>query len=400
MTETEFTVVNDNSGVYYGNTYWNDLAVVRADINRRLTGDPARDWIDRFRASTADRRFSRALMLNCGNGHVERDLLGRGVIDAAVGIDCSTELLDEATAEAKAGGMRASYQRLDVNGADFPKGPYDLIVNFSAAHHIQRVDRVFRALWRLLDDDGIFVNYDYVGPHRNQYRWSSWEAAHIVNQSLPPYLRQQMRYPHLPTILADDPSEAIHPELALGTMGRYFAIEEFTPVGGAIAYLLLTHNAQIFAASPEDQMRWAEKIMAADGEYLASHPDDTLFAYWVARPRKGICAHRSQLERWAEEEDAREEAAAREGGEYYPHTSLQNLTLELAEQTILAEHRTAWAFDLREEVESLRRQLEEKRTAAPLIVDENPGAAGRLKQQARRLYQELGRRVGTALKRT
>jgi SAM-dependent methyltransferase len=287
---------------------------------------------------------------------------------------------------------------MDVNAAEFPPGPYDLIVNFSAAHHIQRVDRVFRALRDLIHPGGLFINYDYVGPHRNQYGWPSWEAAHSVNQTLPAEARQELRYPHLPTMLADDPSEAIHAEIVLETMGRYFEIDEFTPLGGAIGYLLLTHNAGIFGASEAHQSQWAATIMAADDEYLAAHPEDTLFAYWVARPRRVPVTEDAELARWAAEEEARESAAARAGGQYYPHTSLQRLTLELSDQAILAEHRTAWAHDLQAEVESLRAQLDQLRSAGPSRT-EAVAMIARLKAEARRMSHELRRRLQTVRSR-
>jgi SAM-dependent methyltransferase len=279
---------------------------------------------------------------------------------------------------------------MDVNTADFPGGPFDLIVNFSAAHHVQRVDRVFRALRDLLEPDGFFAYYDYVGPHRNQYGWSAWEAAHVANQQLPAEARQVLRYPHLPTMLADDPTEAIHSELVLEIMGRYFEIDDYTPVGGAVAYMLLTHNAQLFALQPSDRLRWAEEVMAADADYLAAHPEDTLFAYWVARPRGGLVADQAQLDRWTSEEEAREAAAAENGGEYYPHTALQALTLELAHQTILAEHRTAWAYDLRDEVGSLKAQVESLKAQLKPVNTEL-----RFVVEARRVSRGLVRRLVT-----
>ena len=54
-----------------------------------------------------------------------------------------------------------------------------------------------------------------------------------------------MSYPHLPTMLHDDPTEAIHSELIVETLQRYFHVERFVPLGGAIAYPLLTFNARL-----------------------------------------------------------------------------------------------------------------------------------------------------------
>jgi SAM-dependent methyltransferase len=351
---TEYNVVNENSAVYYGHTYWNDIEVVRQELNRRLSGDPERDWVDQLRTATGDRQFKRALMLNCGNGHVDRGLLSRGVVAETIGIDCSPDLLEEARAHAAVTDLPARYHLLDVNGADFPEGPYDLVVNFAAAHHIQRLDRVLRKACALLADDGYLVAFDYVGPHRNQYPWAMWEAAHQANLSLPAELRQEMGYPHLPTMLAHDPTEAIHSELLMDVTRRYFVVDEYIPLGGGIGYLLLTHNQRLFSADPAEQAHWAEHVMCLDARHLAEHPEHSLFAYWLARPDKTALERHEELARWQTEEEDREKAAQERGGEYYARSSLQSLTIELEDLRLRA-RRTE---DLERRVADLTTELE------------------------------------------
>ena len=84
-------------------------------------------------------------------------------------------------------------------------------MNHAAGHHISHIDRVFRALAARLRPDGVFVSWDYVGPHRNQYPGDMWEAAHRVNVTLPAELRSPMHYPLLEEMLTGDPTEAVHP---------------------------------------------------------------------------------------------------------------------------------------------------------------------------------------------
>ena len=326
-----------DTAVYYGSDYWNDLDEVRRMINRRISGDPEVFWDDHFRASTG-RTFERALILNCGNGHVEEGLAAKGIAAAFCGIDFADDLLDQARARAAAGGYEATYVRMDTNSADFPDEPFDLVVNHAAAHHIARIDRVLRELCRRLPEDGCIVSWDYTGPHRNQYPYEIWDAAHRVNQELPEHLRQDMRYPHLPTMLATDPSEAVHSELILPTLERYFTITEHTPVGGAIAYLLLTHNAALHAAPADERAPWVEHVLAADAAFLDEHPEHNLFAYFCATPDKAVLERTEDLERWTGEEEAREAAAADAGGEYYPRTALQDLALRFEDQRMATEH--------------------------------------------------------------
>jgi SAM-dependent methyltransferase len=336
--------VEQGAGIYYTGTYWNDYQAVQDRIHERLSGDAEVGWMLHFQRTVQGRRFRHALILNCGNGHVERDLLRLGLIERSTGIDYAEDLLAEATDAARQGGFAAEYHRMDTNTAEFPDAPYDLVVNSAAGHHIARLDRVLRRLCDLLPEDGWLVSFDYVGPHRNQYPWEAWSEADRVNELLPLAVRQHLQYPHLPTMLATDPTEAIHSELILETMRRYFHVHELRPLGGAIAYPLLTHNAAFAAASASVQEAAMATILEADDAYLAAEPESSLFAYAAAQPDKSSLLDTSSLARWADEEDEREREAEAAGGHYYPLTLLQRLQLELE--------------DLRLQVRGLRADLD------------------------------------------
>jgi SAM-dependent methyltransferase len=334
---------------YYGERFWNEIPAVAEYVNVQISGDPNRGWAEHFFARRG-RPAEHALVLNCGNGAIERQLFDSGYILSATGIDISAQLLDEATTAAADRPLR--YDRMDVNTAEFPAEPFDLVVNFSAAHHIACLDRVFRELCRRLPDDGWFLSYDYVGPHRNQYPYQLWAAAWDHNQQLPEAMRQTMIYPHLPTMLAVDPTEAIHSELLFETWSRYFTTDEHTPVGGTIAYPLLTHNDDVIA----DPQPWADEIaamLAADEELRRANPKASLFAYWAGQPDKSMLTHTDRLARWTEEEDDRERTAASAAGEYYPRTALQAMTDSLSDRGVEAEHARAWALELLEQLQQL-----------------------------------------------
>ena len=106
----------------------------------------------------SERTFERALILNCGNGWVERELLASGLILEAVGIDYSDRPPGAGEEAAAEGGLPLTYEQVNVNTAAFPDGEFDLVVNHAAAHHIAAIDRVFRELCRKLPDDGWFVS--------------------------------------------------------------------------------------------------------------------------------------------------------------------------------------------------------------------------------------------------
>ena len=306
---------------YYRDRYWNDFELVVRELNERATGHRDVTWFEHLRDHAGP--FRHALVLNCGNGWVERELLERGVVDSAVGVDVSDDLLDEARRHARDLPLR--YERLDTNAAEFPDEPFDLVVNHAAMHHVAYIDRVTRRLHELLAPDGVFVSWDYVGPHRNQYTARQWEAAWETNLALPDQVRQRMRYPLLPAMVEGDPTEAIHSELILSTMERYFDLDHRRDLGGGVGYLLLTHNDALHALPPEQAEPHVRIVMEADALLTAAEPSTSLFAYVIARPRQGALDDTGQLAAWTAEEDAREAAAADAGGYYYPRTAVAAL---------------------------------------------------------------------------
>src|SRR3954452_4371772 len=84
-----------DSSVYYDSElYWNALPEVRAYQDRLALGDAADVGIWRYASEFYGRaRFERALVLNCGNGWVERNLVAGGVLGSAVGVDIAEDLL-------------------------------------------------------------------------------------------------------------------------------------------------------------------------------------------------------------------------------------------------------------------------------------------------------------------
>jgi SAM-dependent methyltransferase len=317
------TVATDSS-VYYHSGYWNDLAAVQRYMNRRASGDPAVSWSEHLAASTG-RTFAKALVLNCGNGWVERGLVAAGLVKEAVGVDYAEDLLVSARAEAAKAGLPLRYAQLDTNTAAWPEDGFDLVINHAAGHHVAYVDKVFRSIAELLPEDGLFVSFDYLGAHRNQYPTAQWEAAFAANEALPAELRADLGYPHLPTMLVSDPTEAIHAELILPTLRRYFEIDYFRALGGGVAYPVLTFNQAIFARPETDPEVAAaiEQVLAADAAYTDADPEaNTLFGYVIGRPRKPALADTAQLAGWTAAEQERERLAAADGGRYYPDTML------------------------------------------------------------------------------
>ena len=377
LSSKSFTVAEDSS-VYYGGGYWNDLPEVAAFIERRATGKDDTSWFTHLRdVANGGEPFKKALFLNCGNGWVERELLRAGIVTETVGIDISDDLLEAGRKAAADEGLNARYYNRDINTADLPEDGYDLVVNYAAAHHIACLDKVLRRVAELLPEDGVFASVDYIGPHRNQYPYDQWQAASDLNASLPEKYRADMPYPHLPTMLHGDPTEAIHSELIMETVERYFSLQEMNPIGGGLAYLVLSFNRGVHDDASPERDEVVRRVLEADVSWTAEH--GPLFAFFWGRPDKAVLADKESLAGWASVEEERERLAATNGGHYYPLTVLQQLTQEKETLRVNNSHMIA-------DLHSPERNRPEPslRTGAVATLDAKAPAAARVLRGLRR----------------
>ena len=158
-------------------------------------------------------------------------------------------------------------------------------------------------------------------------------------------------------MLQVDPTEAIHSELIVETLHRYFHVERFVALGGAIAYPILTHNERLFACQDKaEQAAVVERVLQADEEFLAEHPDSTLFAYVVATPNKDVLGRTGVLAEWEQEENDREERARANGGTYYPNTALQDAYDRLITESVVSAQLRAQVADLEGQLDAIRQR--------------------------------------------
>jgi len=319
------TVVNVNSEIYYRGQYWNDFPQVLEYMSENFTGNKNKWWVQDFLERFCQTSFEHGLVLNCGNGWVERELIDKGMVTKVTAFDYSLDLLKKANTER--GNRSISYFLADVNRVDFKENQFDLIINVASLHHVQYINRICRILSKSLKNDGLFVNYDYIGPHRNQYSKKQWHHIKEVNQSLPDLIKKNpLNKPHLPTMLVSDPSEAIHSELIIKTVSKYFDLFERHDTGGGIAYELLTHNEKLQNLPKNELNVYITKILKIDKELTNQGIVPSMFSYFLAKPNKKILDDNRLLTELQSLEDVREQKSRKRKGVY---SLVQYLNLQI-----------------------------------------------------------------------
>jgi len=309
------SVVNDNPEIYYSGTYWNDYKPVVEYMSRCFTGDPGKWWQEDFKERFCAEPFLSALFLNCGNGWVERQFIDSGMVASVTAFDYSADLV--AAAEADKGDRSITYFQADANTVDFGEDKFDLVVNVAALHHVQKLDRLHRKLCAATRPGGILVNFEYIGPARNQYGKQQWQYIQEQNAALPERIRmERLLMPHLPTMLVTDPTEAIHSDLILNVQARYFDIFERHDTGGGIAYQLLTHNPKLQGIPELELAELLRPLLDTDWQFTQEGRVPAMFSYFLSRPRKEALRKRSRLWFHTLQEDGREALARRRRGVY------------------------------------------------------------------------------------
>jgi len=302
------TLVSQETTVYYGGQYWNSFARTIEYMSENFTGDKNKWWLQDFKERFCEIPFEHGLIFNCGNGWVERALIDQCIVKRVTSFDYSSNLLSEAKKEK--GDRDIHYFQADVNQVDFQDDKFDLVVNVAALHHVQFINRFCLILCRVLKESGIFLNFDYIGPHRNQYSFLHWYYLKKVNRSLPKHIRKEpFLRPHLPTMIHLDATEAIHSELIIETMERYFDIFERHDTAGGIAYEILTHNGKLNSIPDNERDVYIEKILQLDKAYTESKKVPPLFSYFLAKPKKILLDSDRKITKFQVEEDKREEKA-------------------------------------------------------------------------------------------
>jgi len=309
------TTVSRDSSVYYQGSYWNDFPLVLEYMCENFTGDKNKWWMTDFQERFCAEPFEKGLFINCGNGWVERTFIDLKIVNRATAFDYSRDLIQEAQHEK--GDRTIDYFQADVNRLDFDSERFDLIVNVAALHHVQYINRFCVILCRAIKKNGIFVNFDYIGPHRNQYSNRHWGYIRDINQSMPERIRKEpFVKPHLPTMLQADPTEAIHSELILETVNRYFDIFERHDTGGGIAYEILTHNPKLLKIPPEEIDPFIDWVLSMDKKFTEENKVPPLFSYFIARPKKEVLENIELLEKYQAIEELRESKAYTLHGTY------------------------------------------------------------------------------------
>jgi SAM-dependent methyltransferase len=229
--------------------YWSDLGrhgwdelwlnhpAVRARINRRVTGDPAK-WPIAWLADVVPDRvpFRRAVSIGCGVGNLERSLAELSLVGHVRGIDSSPEAIAEARRRAVPFGERIVYEVADARTALAAERGLDAVFFHSSLHHFDRLPELLELVRAALAPRGVLYFDEYVGPSRGEWTWRHLVRWNLLYWRLPRAVRRTrvIRRP----VNREDPTEAIESSGILPAVGRNFRVLARRDYGGNLLAVL------------------------------------------------------------------------------------------------------------------------------------------------------------------
>jgi len=256
---------------------------VRGYVNTLISGNPLswpRDW---FKEGLGGRRMHAGLSIGCGTGPLERDLIQRDSCSHIDAFDGSLHSLEVARELAMRAGVadRIHYHFGDFNEPTLPRRRYDIVFFHQSAHHVGKLEKLYRAVLRALKPDGLLYLDEYIGPSRTDWCDDLVRPHRQYFTRIPAEARLFDELP-LP-IHPDDPSEALRSSEIVPQLEHGFRILEKRAYGGTLLSVIFPAVRWSTASS-----KLVREMIAAEKQLLiAGHAP--YHAIIVATPKRG-CA--------------------------------------------------------------------------------------------------------------
>ena len=253
---------------------WLSHPLVRAEVNRRVSGDPKR-WPTQWLREQIHETIANSVSIGCGTGAFERDVAGQHIVEKITGIDLAPQPLARARELAAPFGSRISYEQADA--FEFLRGKtFDAIFFHQSLHHVQQLEDLLAGVHEWLKPDGLLYLNEYIGPSRTTWSDDLIAPHRAIFDSLP---AETKATPDLPLpIQADDPSEAVRSDEIVTVLQEHFEIEAFRGYGGNLLSVLFPNlRREALTAELVDTLIGLDEAMTATDA-------SPYYAVMVARP--------------------------------------------------------------------------------------------------------------------
>lgn len=266
--------------------WWESERIVR-HVNLKICGKPLNELGAGLpalvRRRFPGRTFPMAISVGCGAGFKEMMFVQAGLVDHFHLFELSNTRIQQGLALAARLGIadRVTFHNRDgMTCRDVDS--FDMVYWNHALHHMLDVDRAVVWSRDLLNDGGVFVMDDFVGPTRMQWSRRTLELATRVRRALPDWslsdprdprrrLSATVNRPNRLAVYLTDPSECADSGRILASIANRFPAAEIIPTGGVVYNLALMdviHNFDEAEHGPMiDRLLRLDDLCTSMGEF-------------------------------------------------------------------------------------------------------------------------------------
>lgn len=205
-----------------------------------------------------DRTRPGARLFSPGCGRADKELLLAAALPDRefVALDITPGILDLARAETARRGVRnLTFVEGDFNRLALEPRSFDAVLGLGAIHHVEALEHFWDEVRRALRPGGLVLAQEYIGPNRLQWNEAQVrEGTRVLRELVPDEHKvhhREVQPVDLPTLLANDPSEAVRSRDILPTLrAAGFTVPGYAGVGCALLQPVLMHQIQTFG--PQD----------------------------------------------------------------------------------------------------------------------------------------------------
>ena len=292
-------VIDSWSHISSDRSNWWDLDDVTRRWNRLITGNAELAYQHYVAKKYLHRRKGlRAISIGCGTGRKEIGWAETKKFQSINGYDVSGPRIEIARELARKSTWndQLSFMVGDVFELDLDPGSFDVVIFDNSLHHCSPLAQAVDRADSWLNDDGIVVVNEYVGPSRFQWTDDQAVITNALLQLLPERLRRRkdgrlkdrMSRPGVLAVRLNDPSEAAESHSILTVLEGRFEVLELKPYGGTILANLLKDIAHNFSDDKQETQEWLEFLFNAEDRLIALGriPSDYVFGIFKKRNLK------------------------------------------------------------------------------------------------------------------
>lgn len=231
------------------------------------------------------------LSVGCGEGIHERNFAKHDCFSAIEATDISEKSIIKARILAKENNLSINYRSGDFKQLVYDNNSFDVILFSSSLHHFEDVSTFLKNNVKpLLNENGILVINEYVGPNRLQWTNQQLKKANELLKELPmnykllydnKTIKKKVYRPGIFRMLLVDPSEAPDSANIVSALNSNFKVLEQTNLGWNILHILLKGIAHNFCNDEKETQDLLTNLFSEEDQFVTeTKSSDAIFGVY------------------------------------------------------------------------------------------------------------------------